>query len=119
MGPRRPDAAHPISQLAKEIEQAGFPPKITAALIGSCTNSSYEDIGRAAAVAREAKRAGLKSKVYFLITPGSDQIHHTIQRDGQLKTLEAIGGTVLANACGPLTCCFPASTTSTRRTSAF
>ena len=101
VGPRRPDAAHPISQLAKEIEQAGFPPKITAALIGSCTNSSYEDIGRAAAVAREAQRIGLKSKVYFLITPGSDQIHHTIQRDGQLKTLEAIGGTVLANACGP------------------
>lgn len=100
-GPRRPDAARPISQLAKEVEKEGFPPKIKAALIGSCTNSSYEDIGRAAAVAREAKKVGLKSKVYFLISPGSDQIHNTIKRDGQLKDLEAIGGIVLANACGP------------------
>ncbi|MBI1991961.1 MAG: aconitate hydratase [Candidatus Omnitrophica bacterium] len=101
VGPRRPDAARPISQLAKDVEAGGFPPRIKAALIGSCTNSSYEDIGRAAAVAEQAKRAGLKAKVYFLITPGSDQINNTIQRDGQLKALEAIGGTVLANACGP------------------
>ena len=101
VGPRRPDLARPISQLAKDVEQSGFPPRMKAALIGSCTNSSYEDIGRAAAVAEQAKRAGLKSQVYFLITPGSDQIHHTIQRDGQLAALEAIGGTVLANACGP------------------
>ncbi len=101
VGPRRPDAARPISQLANDIEQGGFPPAIKAALIGSCTNSSYEDIGRAASVAEQAKQAGLRSKCYFLITPGSDQIHNTIQRDGQLKALEAIGGTVLANACGP------------------
>jgi len=101
VGPRRPDAARPISQLATDIEQGGFPPRIKAALIGSCTNSSYEDIGRAASVAEQAKRSGLKSQVYFLITPGSDQINNTIQRDGQLKALEAIGGTVLANACGP------------------
>jgi len=101
VGPRRPDLARPISQLAKEIEREGFPSRIKAALIGSCTNSSYEDIGRAAAVAEEARRAGLKSQCYFLITPGSDQINNTIQRDGQLKALEAIGGTVLANACGP------------------
>jgi aconitate hydratase len=101
VGPRRPDAARPISELAKDIEQGGFPPRIKAALIGSCTNSSYEDIGRAAAVADQARRAGLKSQCYFLITPGSDQIHNTIQRDGQLKALESIGATVLANACGP------------------
>ena len=101
VGPRRPDAVRPISQLAMDIEQGGFPPRIKAALIGSCTNSSYEDIGRAASVAEQAQRAGLKSQCYFLITPGSDQIYHTIQRDGQLRALEAIGGTVLANACGP------------------
>ena len=101
VGPRRPDLARPLSQLAKDVEQGGFPPQIKAALIGSCTNSSYEDIGRAAAVAEQASRAGLKAKVYFLITPGSDQIHHTISRDGQLAALESIGGTVLANACGP------------------
>ena len=101
VGPRRPDAARPISQLAKDIEAGGYPPRIKAALIGSCTNSSYEDIGRAAAVARQAQQAGLKSQVYFLITPGSEQIHHTIQRDGQLNALEAMGAAVLANACGP------------------
>jgi aconitate hydratase len=101
VGPRRPDAARPISKLGAEVEKGGFPSQIKAALIGSCTNSSYEDIGRAAAVAEQAKQAGLKSRVYFLITPGSDQIHNTIQRDGQLAALESIGGTVLANACGP------------------
>lgn len=101
VGPRRPDTARPISQLAKDVEQGKFPPRLKAALIGSCTNSSYEDIGRAAAVADQAKRAGLKSQCYFLITPGSDQIHNTIRRDGQLSSLESIGGTVLANACGP------------------
>ncbi|MBI4341228.1 MAG: aconitate hydratase [Candidatus Omnitrophica bacterium] len=100
-GPRRPDLARPISQLKQDVEAGKFPPRIKAALIGSCTNSSYEDIGRAAAVAEEAKQAGLQSQCYFLITPGSDQIHNTIERDGQLKSLEAIGGTVLANACGP------------------
>lgn len=101
VGPRRPDLVRPISQFAKDIEREQFPPRIKAALIGSCTNSSYEDIGRAASVAEQAKRAGLKAQVYFLITPGSDQIHQTIQRDGQLALLEAMGGTVLANACGP------------------
>ena len=101
VGPQRPDAARPISQLAKDVEAGGFPSRIKAALIGSCTNSSYEDIGRAASVAQQARQAGLKAQVYFLITPGSDQIQNTIQRDGQLQALEAIGGTVLANACGP------------------
>ena len=101
VGPRRPDLARPISQLAEDVEAGHFPSRIKAALIGSCTNSSYEDIGRAASVAEQAKRSGLKSQIYFLITPGSDQINNTIQRDGQLRALEAIGGTVLANACGP------------------
>jgi aconitate hydratase len=101
VGPHRPDLARPISQFARDIAQGGFPSTIKAALIGSCTNSSYEDIGRAASVAEQARRAGLTSKCYFLITPGSDQISHTIARDGQLQALEAIGGTVLANACGP------------------
>ncbi|MBI4598551.1 MAG: aconitate hydratase [Candidatus Omnitrophica bacterium] len=101
VGPRRPDLARPISQLAKDVERHQYPPQIRAALIGSCTNSSYEDIGRAAAVAEQAKQAGLTSRIYFLITPGSDQIQNTIRRDGQLKALEEIGGTVLANACGP------------------
>ena len=101
VGPRSPDVARPISQLAKDLERGGWPARINAALIGSCTNSSYEDIGRAAAVAEQATRAGLKTQCYFLITPGSDQIHHTITRDGQLALLEAMGGTVLANACGP------------------
>lgn len=101
VGPRRPDIARPISQLAAAVEKEKFPPQIKAALIGSCTNSSYEDIGRAAAVAEAAKQSGLTSQTYFLITPGSDQIHNTIRRDGQLQALESIGGTVLANACGP------------------
>ncbi len=101
VGPRRPDLARPISQLAKALEQEGYPPQLKAALIGSCTNSSYEDVGRAAAVAQQARQAGLKAKCYFLITPGSDQISNTIQRDGQLAALEGIGGVVLANACGP------------------
>ena len=101
VGPRSPDLARPISQLAKALAQGGWPPRIKVALIGSCTNSSYEDIGRAAAIATQARAAGLKAQCYFLITPGSDQIYQTIRRDGQLQALEAIGGTVLANACGP------------------
>ncbi|OIO38239.1 MAG: aconitate hydratase, partial [Candidatus Omnitrophica bacterium CG1_02_49_16] len=100
-GPHTPDLARPISQLAKDVKEKGYPVQIKAALIGSCTNSSYQDIGRAADVATQAKKAGIKTKCYFLITPGSDQIKNTIQRDGQLKALEDIGGTVLANACGP------------------
>ncbi len=101
VGPHTPDLARPISQLAKDVKEKGYPAELKAALIGSCTNSSYEDIGRAANVAAQAKKAGVKAKCYFLITPGSDQIQNTIKRDGQLKVLEEIGGTVLANACGP------------------
>ncbi len=101
VGPHTPDLARPISQLAKDVKEKNYPVELKAALIGSCTNSSYEDIGRAADVAAQAKNAGLKAKCYFLITPGSDQINNTLRRDGQLAALESIGGTVLANACGP------------------
>jgi aconitate hydratase len=101
VGPHTPDLARPVSQMAKDAKEKGYPIELRAALIGSCTNSSYEDIGRAAHVAAQAKKAGLASKCYFLITPGSDQIQNTIKRDGQLALLEGIGGTVLANACGP------------------
>ncbi len=101
VGPHTPDLARPVSQLAKEAREKGYPLEFKAALIGSCTNSSYEDIGRAAHVASQAKALGLKAKCYFLISPGSDQIQNTIRRDGQLAVLESIGGTVLANACGP------------------
>jgi aconitate hydratase len=101
-GPHSPDRAHKIGDA---IEQAAnendWPLEISSALIGSCTNSSYEDITRAASVARQAKAHGLKSKVELLITPGSEQIRATIERDGLLADLEAIGATVLANACGP------------------
>jgi aconitate hydratase len=101
VGPHTPDLARPISLFSRDIKEKGYPAQLKAALIGSCTNSSYEDIGRAADVAQQAYKAGAKSKSYFLISPGSDQIQNTIIRDGQMKTLESIGGTVLANACGP------------------
>jgi aconitate hydratase len=101
VGPHTPDLARPISQLAADARAQDYPVAISAALIGSCTNSSYEDIGRAAHVAAQAKAHGLRARTPFLITPGSDQIHNTIARDGQLQALTDIGGTVLANACGP------------------
>lgn len=101
VGPHSPDVVHPISRLAEDTKKAGWPEKFTAALIGSCTNSSYEDICRATDVAKQAAEKGLKSAVPFYVTPGSDQIYQTIKRDGQLAALEEIGGTVLANACGP------------------
>lgn len=101
VGPHTPDLARPISQLAKEVDEKGYPEHLKYALIGSCTNSSYEDMGRAAHVANQAGAHGVKADIGFLISPGSEQIYKTIGRDGQLKTLETIGGTVLANACGP------------------
>ncbi|MBI1816498.1 MAG: aconitate hydratase [Deltaproteobacteria bacterium] len=101
VGPHTPDLARPISQLAADAKKGNYPIGIKVSLIGSCTNSSYEDIGRSANVAAQALTHGLKARTPFLITPGSDQIHNTIERDGQLETLEKIGGTVLANACGP------------------
>ena len=101
VGPHSPDVARPVSQMAKDIVEQDYPAELRFTLIGSCTNSSYEDIGRAAHVAQQAQRAGLSTKVPLMVTPGSDQIHNTIQRDGQMKALEQVGATVLANACGP------------------
>ncbi|MBI3106746.1 MAG: aconitate hydratase [Candidatus Rokubacteria bacterium] len=101
VGPHSPDRARPISQLAAEVQKEGWPAPIKAALIGSCTNSSYEDMKRAAHIAMQGLKAGLKAKTPFLVTPGSERIYQTIKRDGIMATFETIGGTVLANACGP------------------
>jgi aconitate hydratase len=101
VGPFTPDLARPISALKAEAAEKDYPEELKVCLIGSCTNSSYEDIGRAANVAQQALDKGLKATSDFLITPGSEQIRATIQRDGQLDTLTALGGKVLANACGP------------------
>src|SRR2546421_8237438 len=101
VGPHTPDLARPISKMAAEAKEKGYPVQLKAALIGSCTNSSYEDISRAAHVARQGLKAGLKAKTPFLVTPGSERIYHTMKRDGFLQTFEEMGGTVLANACGP------------------
>ena len=101
VGPHTPDLARPVSKLAAEAKEKGYPMQLTAALIGSCTNSSYEDISRAAHIARQGLKAGLKAKAHFLVTPGSERIYHTMVRDGFMKTFEEMGGTVLANACGP------------------
>jgi aconitate hydratase len=101
VGPHSPDVIRAVSELGGDAKKNGWPDKLSAALIGSCTNSSYEDISRAADLAEQAAAHGLKIPVPFLVTPGSDQIFQTITRDGQLASLEKIGGTVLANACGP------------------
>ena len=101
VGPHTPDLDRPISDVGRAAREEGYPVEISYALVGSCTNSSYEDIGRAAHVARQAKAAGLTVKSPLLITPGSEQVRATIERDGLLDDLEAIGATVLANACGP------------------
>jgi aconitate hydratase len=100
-GPHSPDRAHKVSEVGAHARAEGWPTDISAALIGSCTNSSYEDITRAASIARAAASHGLKARTELLITPGSEQVRATIERDGLLADLEAIGGTVLANACGP------------------
>src|SRR5713101_2679655 len=101
VGPHSPDRGRPISTLADEVKANGWPAKITNALIGSCTNSSYEDMRRAAHIATQGIKAGLRAKVPFWITPGSERIYQTIKRDGIIETFQKIGGTVLANACGP------------------
>jgi aconitate hydratase len=103
VGPHSPDRARPISRLAAEVEDPknGFIDEISTALIGSCTNSSYEDMSRSADVAEQAKAHGLKAATPFLVTPGSEQVRATIERDGQMQSLKDVGGTVLANACGP------------------
>ncbi|MBI4593131.1 MAG: aconitate hydratase, partial [Candidatus Rokubacteria bacterium] len=100
-GPHSPDRGRPIGKLAAEARQNGWPVQITNALIGSCTNSSYEDMRRASHIAAQATRAGLKAKVPFLVTPGSERIYQTIKRDGIMEAFQKMGGTVLANACGP------------------
>jgi len=103
VGPHSPDRARPISKLAAEVNDANnkFIDQISSALIGSCTNSSYEDMSRSADVAEQAKAHGLKASVPFLVTPGSEQVRATIERDGQMQSLKDINGAVLANACGP------------------
>ena len=103
VGPHSPDRARPISELAKEVADPAneFTDAISSALIGSCTNSSYEDMSRAADVAEQAAAHGLKAAVEFMVTPGSEQVRATIERDGQMGSLQRIDGAVLANACGP------------------
>ena len=100
-GPFTPDLATPISKFAAEVEKNGWPYELKVGLIGSCTNSSYEDMSRSAFIAKEAADHGLSVKSKFTITPGSEQVRATISRDGQIETFESVGGLVLANACGP------------------
>ncbi|MGH9281864.1 MAG: aconitase family protein, partial [Acidimicrobiales bacterium] len=100
-GPHTPDLAHPVSRIGEDARAAGWPLRISSSLIGSCTNSSYEDITRAAHVARQATARGIKVRTPLLVTPGSERVRATIERDGLLADLEAVGGVVLANACGP------------------
>ncbi len=101
VGPHTPDLVRPISAIAGEAQEKGYVDQISDSLIGSCTNSSYEDMSRAADVAEQARSHGVNVNVPLLVTPGSEQIRATIERDGQMRSLEAIGGTVMANACGP------------------
>lgn len=101
VGPHSPDIAHPISKMAEHAKANNWGTKLSAALIGSCTNSSYEDIGRAAFVARQALEAGMKMPQQFIVTPGSEQIKKTIERDGLLKTFNDVGATMMSNSCGP------------------
>jgi len=103
VGPHSPDRARPISKLAAEVNDPGnkFVDGISSTLIGSCTNSSYEDMSRSADIAEQAKAHGVKAAVPFLVTPGSEQVRATIERDGQMQSLKDINGAVLANACGP------------------
>src|SRR5438105_12831082 len=101
VGPHTPDLARPISKMAAEAKEKGYPVQLKAALLGSCTNSSYEDISRAAHIARQGLKAGLKAKTPFLVTPGSERIFHTMKRDGFMEAFEQMGATVLSNSCGP------------------
>lgn len=101
VGPHTPDLARPISELANAVKVHGYDDNLRYALIGSCTNSSYEDMSRSSDVAAQAEKQGLKASCGLLVSPGSDQIFETIKRDGQMQQLESIGATVLANACGP------------------
>ncbi|XP_031432784.1 aconitate hydratase, mitochondrial-like isoform X1 [Clupea harengus] len=100
-GPFTPDLCHPVSDIGAVAIKSGWPLEVKVGLIGSCTNSSYEDMGRAASLAKQALDRGLKCKAQFTVTPGSEQIRATIERDGFAKILRDVGGVVLANACGP------------------
>lgn len=100
-GPFTPDAAYPLSEFANVVKEKGYPRKMEAGLIGSCTNSSYEDLTRAASIVKKAKENGLKVKAQFIINPGSEQVRHTAERDGVLATFESAGAVIMANACGP------------------
>jgi aconitate hydratase len=100
-GPFTPDMAWPISKFAEAVREHGWPQELEVGLIGSCTNSSYEDISRAASIAKQAVDKNLQAKAEFTITPGSELVRYTVERDGYLKTFESMGGVVLANACGP------------------
>ncbi len=101
VGPHTPDKARPISKFKEEIAKEKYPEVLSAALIGSCTNSSYEDVGRAAHVARQALAHGVKAVSQFFVSPGSEQVFDTTQRDGYLESLDKLGAVVMANACGP------------------
>jgi aconitate hydratase len=101
VGPFTPDLARPVSQMAADVAEHGYPDNLTAGLIGSCTNSSYEDLTRAADVAKQALARGATTRSTLWVTPGSEQIEATIARDGQMAALDSLGATVLANACGP------------------
>lgn len=100
-GPFTPDLATPVSKMKEAVEKNGWPAKLEVALIGSCTNSSYEDISRSASIVKDAVSKGLKTNSEFTITPGSEQVRFTIERDGFINDFESVGGVVLANACGP------------------
>ena len=101
VGPHTPDLGRPISRMAEDVKKNSYLDSISVALIGSCTNSSYEDMSRAADVAEQARARGIKTKVPLQVTPGSEMIRATIERDGQMESLKKIGANVLANACGP------------------
>ena len=100
-GPFTPDKATPISEMAEAVKENGWPDDIEVGLIGSCTNSSYEDLTRSVSIVKQATKQGVDLKSEFVITPGSEMIRYTAERDGILTEFEKIGGTVLANACGP------------------
>lgn len=100
-GPFTPDAAYPVSEFAKIVKEKGFPQKMEVGLIGSCTNSSYEDLTRSVSIVKAAKEAGLKVEAQFIINPGSEQVRYTAERDGVIAEFESVGGIVMANACGP------------------
>ena len=101
VGPHTPDLGRPVSAMSSEVDEKGYPAELSAALIGSCTNSSYEDMTRANSLVEQAKKAGIKVKSSFMVTPGSEQVYETIKRDGILQNFEDVGAVVLANACGP------------------